>query len=69
MEDLGYSIALFVHIVGALGFFVALGLEWTGLSQIRYRSMDGHEGRLWRSDQHQQLHRLPGAPAEHPLPE
>lgn len=35
MEDLGYSIALFVHIVGALGFFVALGLEWTGLSQIR----------------------------------
>jgi len=30
-----YSIALFLHIVGALGFFVALGLEWTGLSQIR----------------------------------
>ena len=29
------SIALFLHIVGALGFFVALGLEWTGLSQIR----------------------------------
>ncbi len=30
-----YSIALFVHIVGALGLFVALGLEWTGLWQIR----------------------------------
>ena len=30
-----YSIALFLHIVGALGFFVALGLEWTGLLQIR----------------------------------
>ena len=31
----GYSITLFLHIVGALGFFVALGLEWTGLWQIR----------------------------------
>jgi hypothetical protein len=30
-----YSVALFLHIVGALGFFVALGLEWTGLWQIR----------------------------------
>ena len=30
-----YSIALFLHIVGALGFFAALGLEWTGLRQIR----------------------------------
>ena len=30
----GYAIALFFHIVGALGFFVALGLEWTGLWQI-----------------------------------
>ncbi|MGE5221376.1 MAG: hypothetical protein ACM3PY_03000 [Omnitrophica WOR_2 bacterium] len=29
-----YSIALFLHISGALGFFVALGLEWTGLRQI-----------------------------------
>ena len=29
------SIALFLHIVGAVGFFVALGLEWTGLWQIR----------------------------------
>jgi hypothetical protein len=31
----GYSIALFLHIVGALGIFVALGLEWTGLRQMR----------------------------------
>jgi predicted lysophospholipase L1 biosynthesis ABC-type transport system permease subunit len=30
-----YSIALFFHIVGALGLFVALGLEWAGLRQIR----------------------------------
>lgn len=30
-----YSIALFFHIVGALGFFAALGLEWAGLRQIR----------------------------------
>lgn len=30
-----YSIALFFHIVGAIGFFVALGLEWTRLQQIR----------------------------------
>jgi len=30
-----YSITLFFHIVGALGFFVALGLEWTGLRHIR----------------------------------
>jgi hypothetical protein len=29
-----YSIALFLHIVGAVGFFVTLALEWTGLSQI-----------------------------------
>ena len=29
------SIALFLHIAGALGFFIALGLEWTGLWQIR----------------------------------
>jgi hypothetical protein len=31
-----YSIALFLHIVGALGFFVALGLEWTSLRHIRH---------------------------------
>jgi hypothetical protein len=31
----GYSLALFVHIVGALGFAIALALEWTGLRQLR----------------------------------
>ncbi len=30
-----YSIALFFHIVGALGFFIALGLEWVSLRQMR----------------------------------
>jgi hypothetical protein len=30
-----YSIALFIHIVGALGFFVVQGLEWIGLLQVR----------------------------------
>jgi hypothetical protein len=30
-----FSIALFLHIVGALGVSVALGLEWTALQQIR----------------------------------
>jgi hypothetical protein len=30
-----FSIALFLHIVGALGVFVALSLEWTALRQVR----------------------------------
>ena len=30
-----FSITLFLHIVGALGVSVALGLEWLGLAQIR----------------------------------
>jgi hypothetical protein len=30
-----YSIALFLHVVGALGFFVVQGVEWIGLSQVR----------------------------------
>jgi D-alanyl-lipoteichoic acid acyltransferase DltB (MBOAT superfamily) len=30
-----YSIALFFHVVGALGIFVAFGLEWTGLRQVQ----------------------------------
>jgi hypothetical protein len=30
-----YSIALFLHVIGALGFFVVQGVEWFGLSQIR----------------------------------
>lgn len=30
-----YSIALFFHIAGALGFFIVQGVEWIGLSQLR----------------------------------
>jgi hypothetical protein len=30
-----FSIALFLHIVGALGVSMALGLEWIGLSHVR----------------------------------
>ncbi len=30
-----YTIALFFHIVGALGFFASLGLEWLSLRQLR----------------------------------
>ena len=41
-----YSISLFLHIVGALGFFVALGLEWTGLWQIR-SAMTLEQVRAW----------------------
>ena len=41
-----YSIALFLHIVGALGLFMALGLEWTGLWQIR-SAMTTEQVRGW----------------------
>jgi len=30
-----YSFALFLHIVGTLGLFIALGLEWTSLGYLR----------------------------------
>jgi hypothetical protein len=41
-----YSIALYLHIIGTLGFFVALGLEWTGISQIR-SAMTLEQVRAW----------------------
>ena len=42
-----YSIiALFLHIVGALGVSAALGLEWTGLRQIR-TAMLPEQVRTW----------------------
>jgi len=44
MDD--YSIALFLHIVGAVGLFVALGLEWTGLRQI-WSAMTPEQVRGW----------------------
>ncbi len=40
------SIALFLHIVGALGFFIALGLEWTGLQEIRSATLP-EQARGW----------------------
>lgn len=30
-----YTLVLFLHVLGALGLFAALGLEWTGLRQLR----------------------------------
>ncbi len=41
-----YSIVLYFHIVGVLGLFVALGLEWTGLRQIRSASVP-EQVRAW----------------------
>jgi hypothetical protein len=41
-----YSIAMFLHVVGALGFFVALGLEWTSLRHLR-RAMTTDQVREW----------------------
>lgn len=43
-----YSIALFLHIVGALGFFVAFGLEWTSLLYLR-RATTITQAREWLS--------------------
>jgi len=48
-----YSISLFLHVVGALGLSVALGLEWAGLHQLR-RATDAGQVREWA--------RLLGAP-------
>lgn len=31
-----YPFALFIHIVGALGLFIGLGLEWTSLWHLRH---------------------------------
>ena len=42
----GYSIALFLHIVGAFGFVVALGLEWTGLRYL-HRAAHPEQIRTW----------------------
>lgn len=41
-----YAIALFLHIVGALGIFVALGLEWVSLYQLR-RATTAEQLREW----------------------
>jgi hypothetical protein len=41
-----YTIALFLHIVGALGFFAALGLEWMSLYHLR-RAATVEQVRSW----------------------
>jgi hypothetical protein len=41
-----YSIALFLHIVGALGFFVTLGVEWVSLRYLR-RATTAEQVREW----------------------
>jgi hypothetical protein len=41
-----YAVALFLHVVGALGLFMALGLEWTSLWHLR-RATTTAQARLW----------------------
>jgi hypothetical protein len=41
-----YSIALFLHVLGALGFFAALALEWTSLGALR-RAETVEQARPW----------------------
>ena len=41
-----YSIALFLHIVGAMGFFVALGVEWMTMTQLR-KAATAEQVREW----------------------
>lgn len=41
-----YSIALFLHVLGALGMFVALGIEWTSLRNLRHAT-NAREARGW----------------------
>ena len=36
-----YSVSLFLHIVGALGLFAALGLEWASLYNLRRATVAG----------------------------
>jgi hypothetical protein len=43
-----YSIALFLHILGALGLFVTLCLEWASLSYLR-RAATVEQARDWLS--------------------
>src|SRR4030095_1230727 len=53
-----YSAALFLHIVGALGLFAALALEWAGLSNLR-RARSVGQFRDW-AGLLQGLHRVGG---------
>src|SRR6185437_8611239 len=41
-----YTLVLFFHIVGALGFFIALALEWVSLRAVR-RATTAEHAREW----------------------
>ena len=41
-----YTIALFLHITGALGLFIAIGLEWISLPRLR-RAASVEQARTW----------------------
>ncbi|MGH7563906.1 MAG: hypothetical protein ACREK5_05740 [Gemmatimonadota bacterium] len=41
-----YSLALFLHVMGALGMFIALGIEWTILRNLP-RATTAKEARGW----------------------
>ena len=41
-----YSIALFLHVLGALGMFIALGVEWTSLRNLP-NATNAREARGW----------------------
>ncbi len=43
-----YAFALFLHIVGALGLFVSLGLEWTSQAYLQ-RASSAEQAREWLS--------------------
>lgn len=41
-----YSVAVFLHVAGALGLFAALGLEWAGIRNLRV-SVTTSQAREW----------------------
>lgn len=41
-----YLLSRYLHVVGALGLFVALGLDWAGLAQLR-RARTAEQVREW----------------------
>lgn len=43
-----YSLALFAHIVGVLGLFIGIGLQWTSILRLR-RALFVAQVREWAS--------------------
>lgn len=41
-----YTVVLFLHVLGAMGLFAGLALEWTGLRQLR-RGGSAEKIRSW----------------------